>query len=228
MNEGLVVESEGYENIQTFSDRSMGGILLGAHVGAWNMALSLLADLDRVNSFIFLQFESRALTFNKTHVSQSGSGPSFFYINERENPIFDIYSLLKNKKVLGIMGDRPVGKDYELVPFFGKLAVFDKTPFLISAIVGVPLLSTFGFWKSLRTFRFSASPIRHYSFTQGKNRQMEVYSWLRDYVAALEKNLQEHLDQWFNFFPFWSEKPSSPLSIKTKKERHYLCTEVNR
>src|SRR5262249_54229361 len=68
----------------------------------------------------------------------------------------------------------------------------------------------------------------HYNFTEGKNRQIEVYSWLRDYVATLEKNLQGHLDQWFNFFPFWSEKPSPPLSRKTKKERHYLCTEANR
>jgi len=229
--EGLRVESRGYENIQTFSARSIGGILLGAHVGAWNMALSLLADGDQVNSFVFLQFESKALTFNKTHVNPhvnpSEPGPSFFYINERENPILDIYSLLKNKKVLGVMGDRPLGKDYELVPFFGKLAVFDKTPFLISAIARVPLLSSFGFWKNFRTFHFSATSLKDYSFTEGKNRQMEVYSWLRDYVMTLEENLQGHLDQWFNFFPFWSEKPSSPLSTKTKKERHYLCTQAN-
>jgi uncharacterized protein (DUF2062 family) len=98
VNEGLRIESEGYENIQTFSNGALGGILLGAHVGAWNLALSLLADLDGINSFIFLQFESKALTFNKTHINQSGN-PSFFYINERENPILDIYSLLKNKSV---------------------------------------------------------------------------------------------------------------------------------
>ena len=227
-NEGLKIESEGYENIRAFSNGSTGGILLNAHVGAWNMALSLLADSERINPFVFLQFESEALTFNKTHVNPSGPSPVFFYVNEKESPILGIYSLLKSKKVLGIMGDRPLGKDYELVPFFGKLAVFDKTPFLISAVVGVPMLSSFGFWKNFRTFRFFASEAKHYRFTEGQDRQTEVYSWLKDYVATLEKSLQGNLDQWFNFFPFWSEKPSPPLSLKTKRERHHLCLQANK
>lgn len=85
-----------------------------------------------------------------------------------------------------LMADRPQEDEGELVPFFGKLALFDVSPFKSG-----PVVSMFAF--------------------KGDGQTYEVHvkrpSSAGEYARELEQSVKKYPDQWFNFFPFWSSMP---------------------
>jgi predicted LPLAT superfamily acyltransferase len=111
------------------------------------------------------------------------------------------------------MADRPLENQYELVPFFGKLAVFDATAFRMAEICKVPLFVSFGFKKDFDSYQFMA---------------FRVEKGLGEYVELIERELIHYPDQWFNFYPFWSSPPSSPVALKSRKAQHHLQEEWNK
>lgn len=196
--------SSGFENLEQASQK--GGILLGAHIGGWEIAMRTLVKDQKQSAFIFSQY--------RPDKKQASPHDSTLYVNDMGLPIIALYSLLRDGKVIALMGDRPLENQYELIPFFGKLAIFDATAFRMAEICNVPLFVSFGFKKDCETYQFMAFPL-------GKGS-------MRDYVELIERELIKSPDQWFNFYPFWSSQPASPIALKSKKAQHHLTEELNK
>jgi predicted LPLAT superfamily acyltransferase len=98
------------------------------------------------------------------------------------------------------MGDRPVGKNFELIPFFGKLALFDTTAFRIGKICKSEIFCIFS---------YKTGPFDYKMTFEKLSTDQEIMNQLTQYTSLLEQYLKKHPEQWYNFFHFWSEIPSS-------------------
>ncbi len=213
------IESEGYENITTLLDSKKGSILLGAHVGAWEMAARYLPPSDLKQRFCFIQYQAEGP--KPLEGEEEKNCFHVLYVNEEENIVLKIHSLLQQGKMICLMGDRAMDTHYELVRFFGKLAPFAATPFKIAATCQVPLLISFGFKKGPSTYSFKALSPKHCEYMLGQNKDLQILEWIQDYAQELEKTLKDFPEQWFNFYPFWSVLPVLEKRETAKRVRRH-------
>lgn len=159
-----------------------------------------------------------------------GSAQSAFALAESNifsDQLGEIHSALKNGRCVGLMGDRPVGDRFELIPFLGRLAPFDMTAFRLSAVYKVPLIFTFGFKNKKGDYEvFTRRPAKVYQFTEQQAREIQCYNWAREYVRELEHFVRVYPEQWFNFYPFWSDLPVTPSGQLAAQSHNYLLEDL--
>ena len=87
--------------------------------------------------------------------------------------------------VLGLMADRPLDHNVELVPFLGKLAPIATSPFRIALATGAEIVFIFGFKGVNNSYEFFAR--RPLSPPQaGLPREAAVYHFACEYARHLE------------------------------------------
>ncbi len=180
-----------------------GTVIIASHIGGWDMAISFFTQLSSGKKIMAVMYGIASQYQHHSEVGNSNTAELVHY-NETENTIIRMRNHLKSGNVVTVMGDRPVSKSSELVPFFGKLALFDTTPIRMALTCKAGIYYVFAVkesFKKYRIFTFTASPI-----PDGMNdRDKQVEHILNSYVAHLEKIVKDYPEQWFNFFPFWSE-----------------------
>ncbi|MBS1961830.1 MAG: DUF2062 domain-containing protein [Bdellovibrionales bacterium] len=217
--------SEGGEKIVAIDRERRGLICVASHAGAWDLAASLLKNRGFAGQFHMVHYHANGLRFDdfkgkdEEHLAPVKSND--------DQPIFRIREALAAGGTVGLMGDRPLGNQFELVPFFGKLAPFDVTPFRLGAACDVPVLFTFGFKaRESGFYEFFATPERKYAYgAASEAKALRCYEWVGGYVNELERMVARHPDQWFNFFPFWSTVPAGEAEGKSK---NHLAEELRR
>jgi lauroyl/myristoyl acyltransferase len=197
-------------------------VVVGSHTGGWDLAAALIGKKG-LGEFFMLQHQHQGLTLEKA-VGQKDEGhvKRIFY-NTQEFPILSVREIIKNGKPVGIMGDRPVSYQCELVPFLGGLAAFDTTPYRIASATGARVLFTFGFKAGAKTYDFFATPA--IEFSPNRNNLLQCYEMTSRFALNLETLLRSYPDQWFNFYPFWSKEPSK--SETGTPPRNYLKEQLN-
>jgi predicted LPLAT superfamily acyltransferase/uncharacterized protein (DUF2062 family) len=217
--------SHGGEKIVAIDREKRGLICITAHAGAWDLAATLLKNRGFGGRFHMVHYQANGLRFEDF---KEGEAAHLQPVKSNDDqPIFQIRQALAVGGTVGLMADRPLGSQFELVPFFGKLAPFDVTPFRLSAACEVPLISTFGFKSAAEpgVYEFYALPERRYAYLSGEDRSVQCYAWVSEYAVALEGMIARYPDQWFNFFPFWSTVPPAPEKAGRSKNslREELC-----
>jgi predicted LPLAT superfamily acyltransferase/glycosyltransferase involved in cell wall biosynthesis len=217
------MRSQGGEKMIGVREKT-GLICVAAHAGAWDLAASLLKNRGFRGRFYMVHYHANGLRFDDfkrpddPHVESVKSND--------DQPIFQIKQALGEGGTVALMGDRPLGNQFELVPFFGKLAPFDVTPFRLSAACDVPVLFTFGF-KSLTEsglYEFYATREERHRYAP-TDRALQCYDWVGAYVGDLEAMLKRYPEQWFNFFPFWSTVPAGE---KESRLKNHLVEELRK
>jgi predicted LPLAT superfamily acyltransferase len=221
------INKNGNENLLIANKIGQGHLLVGAHIGGWMLASKVFAKDkgDSENSLIFniVEFDS-----GKGHKSQDKINESSinFILNTDDSPIFKINQALTQNEVVIFMGDRLFSDDVELVPFLGKLAPFEPTPFRIAVAKKASLSFSFGLKKNNNEYDlFISNPINNMnSSTQSK--QEQVYKLIEAYVESIEEKLKIVPLQWFNFYPYWSTLSDSLQREDSKKSKVYLKEEL--
>jgi predicted LPLAT superfamily acyltransferase/glycosyltransferase involved in cell wall biosynthesis len=229
----FIANSNGIENILDVTRAKQGVILLSAHIGAWDLACTLLEKNGFSSEFHLFQYQSKELNFEKLKGDVLPASLKSHFVeatatHHEPQLIFQIRELLDLGLPIGLMGDRPLSHHFELVPFFGKLAPFDVTPFRIAAACHRPLLFSFGFKAQGMTYDFYAEPLKLYEYTHDAPKALQCYRWLEEYTTVLEKMLRRYPLSWNNFYPFWSSLPKSPVAADISKQPNYSAEEARR
>lgn len=216
---------EGMHHILEASRSGQGLIMLGAHLGGWDLAAALLGTHGFRDHMHMIEYQAVGLNFKKV---KSKLDPEYLKtVNSREgeNATFEIHQALKRGECVGLMGDRPIGDRFELIPFLGKLAPFDVTAYRLAAALRVPLLLTFGF-KSEEGYDFYARAPRDYEYAPDRSREEQLYEWAIEYGREVESFVKKYPDQWFNFYPFWSALPAAPNGQLACQANNFLLEEL--
>ncbi|MBL7672405.1 MAG: DUF2062 domain-containing protein [Bdellovibrionaceae bacterium] len=196
------------EVFRAFSSNPRGIVAVTSHIGGWEIATSFLARIPTEKKMLVVmhgipgQYAHQSL-----ESSTSKTQPIFFNLNE--NTLLKVKDFLREKHIVGMMGDRPVTKSYELQLFFGKLAAFDTTPFRLALACESDICFVFALKKGNRKYKILAN---QFSPSDSLNREILLASALNEYIRQLEKVVLSDPTQWFNFFPFWKASPHSQTS----------------
>lgn len=185
---------------------NQGTIIVASHIGGWDMAMSFFSKLATGKKMMAVMYGISGQIQHRSMEVKSQS-IEIVHFNENQNTIIRMREHLNHGNVVTVMGDRPVSRSCELMPFFNKLALFDTTAIRMMLTCKSEIHFVFALkenFKTYRIFTLTPSPLPHDQMTKDE----QVQHYLKNYIGFLERIVREYPEQWFNFFPFWSEIPN--------------------
>lgn len=201
-----IVEGLGVTNFkQKIENKKIGHVVMQSHLGGWEMAMSYFRRFDKKLMAVMYGVEG---SYQHTSVNENDQSVIVARFNMQSDTIIKLKGVLEKGELVGLMGDRPVGRSYELVSFFGKLALFDSSAIRLALMCEAQVHLLFCF--KLDTERYLIETVnldlQNDSAFVSLSRDEKIMKALNIYAQNLESYLQKYPEQWFNFFPFWSEK----------------------
>ena len=109
----------------------------------------------------------------------------------------ELWVALRRGEVVALQGDRALGTRGDvMIPFFGMPAPFPLGPFLLAGAAGVPIVPAFCLLDEGHRYTLQLAP--PINVDRG-----DEEGAARAWVNLLERVVQEHPTQWFNFFDVW-------------------------
>jgi len=202
----------GNEHADRLAEERRGGIVLGAHLGSFD-ALRLLADRQHrvVNALMFTAHAQRINAIFRelspdaeAHVIEidPGSVQSVFEIRER----------VRRGELIAILGDRIEPGDRSrssLVPFLGSPVRLPHAPFLLAHLLGCPVLLMIPLRVGPGHYEVFTEKLAERVDLPRRERAKAVTELLTAYAGRLEHYCKRAPYQWFNFYDYWKDEPST-------------------
>lgn len=207
--ERICIDEWGTEHLLELVRQGRGGILLGSHIGSYDM-LRLLSGKNGivVNVLMFTRHSARINAFfERLH-----PGLEMRLIHYEPGSLsaaFEIKAAIVRGEFVGMMGDRVWDSERERwvsVPFLGRPARFPLAPFLLQAALGCPLLLTACVRTGPGHYAALTQPFAPAGVVPRRDRTRRAEDLTRRYAAALEEWCVRTPYQWFNFFEVWHEE----------------------
>lgn len=104
--------------------------------------------------------------------------------------------------------DQIMSSQVEVIPFLGKLGLFDVSAFHLSVQSHAPIVECFTVRLKSGDYEDVCKPARDFSLRGESSLDLQVYDRASRFVLQLEFQVRKHPDQWFNLFPFFSRVAS--------------------
>lgn len=198
---------DGEDYIRQMVEGGKGGLLLGAHMGNWEVGGQLLERIDvKVNVVMFQAEEQKIKELLDKELVEKRI--NIIAIKEGTDYLLKIIEAFKNNELVVMHGDRFVNEEGTLsMDFFGKKARFSCSPFHLASKYGVPISFVYTLKEGKKHYHFYASEPKIYAFPRGlKQRKITFSAMLQDYIKSLEMTVMKYPNQWFNHYSFWEEE----------------------
>jgi len=194
---------EGEAPLKEALDRGKGIILLGAHLGSWEIGGQLLERLGKPVNLVVLEKEEarirqlfdRALENRKFQLLATDGHPL------RSIPIL---AALRRGEIVALHGDRSFGGKDLAVPFLGGVARMPVGPWHLAAASGAPVFQVFVVRERLGHYRFYSCEGRTLPRSLLRAEPSAFQECVSGYAARLEEAARQYPFQWCNFYPYWA------------------------
>lgn len=195
---------EGEPLFREFLDRGKGIILLGAHVGSWEIGGHLLGRLGKIVNIVVLEKEEARL---RRLFDRALQAKQFRLLATDEHPLrsIPIAAALRRGEIVALLGDRSFGGADLPAPFLGGIAHFPVGPYLLAAVSGAPVFQVFAVRERIGHYRFFSFPAKFIERDVLHARRDILQSHVAEYAGHLAEVAKQYPFQWFNLYPFWED-----------------------
>lgn len=197
---------DGEENLHYMANNE-GGVIISSHIGNWEIAGHLLDRIKTPVHIVMLDAEHRKI---KTLLDNFMTNRSLniIIIKDDMSHLFKIKEVLQNNEIVAIHGDRflPDAKTLSC-NFMGQNAEFPTGPFYIAMKYKKPVTFVSATKETNTQYCFKATKPRLYKNSKSiLEREIVLRQMLSNYIDELQVTLQNHPEQWFNYYYFWNKK----------------------
>ncbi len=196
---------DGEEHIQEMANNN-GGLIIGAHVGNWEIAGHLLERINTKVHIVMLEAEHEKIKLMLDDV-MTEKKMNIIAIKDDFSHLFKIKQAFENNEIVAMHGDRFLpGTTTTTTNFLGKQAELPLGPFLLAIKYNKPVSFVNAFKESNTHYHFFATKVvLKTKTTTIKERNETATQLLNEYIATLEKSLKKYPEQWFNYYYFWGK-----------------------
>jgi predicted LPLAT superfamily acyltransferase len=204
----LRMDHSGSEHLFALQREGRGALLLGAHLGSFDMPRQLAGDYGLVlNVVMFTAHAERINRFfeqldPKSRIRVLSLEPGSL------RTAFAIKACLERGELVGVLADRlpaggeetPIGID-----FLGREMAFPLSPFLLACMLGCPVYLSLCLRKGDAHYETVVRPIGNAAKVVRHDRDKAARELARAWVQGLEQACLQHPYQWFNFYDTWEQ-----------------------
>ena len=204
---GLRIDTEGLEHLEAALATGRGCVLLGAHLGSFEVLCSLGRAAPVPVRPLMFRRNAGALSALLDRLAP-GLRDSVIEIGDAGSMLRAHESVARGE-IVGILADRAPVCDGVVparmvrVPFLGRMASFPAGPFILASTLDAPVV----LFQAVRTDRnryaIRFTPFAPRILLPRASRAAALCELVGRYAAAVEAGCRAHPFEWFNFFPFW-------------------------
>jgi predicted LPLAT superfamily acyltransferase len=201
-------EHTGGERLLELARQGRGAILLGAHLGSFDMLRLISSQYGlRVNVLMYTKHAARV-----NELFDSLSGESKLRVISVDpgsvQSAFEIKACLERGEFVGILADRvhPGGRERPMATqFAGRRAAFPLSPFLLGAVLGAPVFLSLCLSRGACRYFAVTEPLYEGGKVPREQREKLAQELLHAWVARFEHYCLAEPMQWFNFYDFFGD-----------------------
>jgi KDO2-lipid IV(A) lauroyltransferase len=209
---GLIAERKGRMVARELGQRYMvkalekgnGVICITPHLGNWELGGLLLA-FKGADLYVLTLDETDAKTKAFRERMRGQKGIKSIYINPTDPTpaaIIEVVKVLKEKKVVAMLGDRAGNNNAIAINFFGRQTPFPRGVATLAMTTGAAVLPVFVVLKGDKYWGIIERPI-YFQSPSRKAREHGIRRGMEELVGVFERYIKEYPDQWYNFYPYW-------------------------
>lgn len=196
-------DNEGEHFIHQFIREGKGCILIGGHIGSWDIAAFFLHIRTKVNVVMYQNEKAQIQA-----VLDQAKGTNQVNIIPMSNDmsyLIEVKNALDRNEVVCFNADRFIRGDKTMTfHFLGEKAHFPTGVYQIAAKLKSPIACIAGVKKSKRKYQFYCEPIPYKPLTRNKQEDNAIFhGMVKQYVLFFERITRQYPLQWFNHFNFW-------------------------
>ncbi len=192
---------EGEENIRKMA-AGEGGLLIGAHIGNWEIAGQLLERIDTKVHILMLEAEHEKIKQLLDNVMTKRT-MHIIPIKDDLSHLILMKKALENNEIITMHADRFLeGAKTVTKTFLGYPAKFPEGPFYLAVKYNKPVIFVSAEKETATHYHLSATKAYYPDIKTSSPK--EIIDQLLDlYIRNLEKILADYPEQWFNYYYFW-------------------------
>jgi predicted LPLAT superfamily acyltransferase len=180
-----------------------GVFLIGAHMGSFEV-LRAIGRKQPGLRVAMAMYEENARKINAALSAINPNALQDIIALGHIDSMIQVHELLDQGTVVGMLGDRSLGKDATLqIDFMGDPAELPVGPFRLAAIMKRPVLFMTGLYRGGNRYDIHFETLADFSAVAPRGRTLAVQAAMRRYAALLEQHCYGAPYNWFNFFDFW-------------------------
>jgi predicted LPLAT superfamily acyltransferase len=197
------VTVHGKEILQRHAETGRGGILLGSHLGSFEMlralgvmhgSVPLKVLMDTVHNQNLTRF------FDALNPQIAGT----VIAPDRTDTLIRVKESLDTGSFVGILGDRVSSGDKTTrCQFLGAPATFPAGPVILAAMMHCPVILFFGLYRGGNDYEIYFEHFADEIVLDRTRRAEDIHLWMQRYAERLEHYARLAPYNWFNFYPFW-------------------------
>ncbi|MFH2211894.1 MAG: lipid A biosynthesis acyltransferase [Pseudomonadota bacterium] len=197
------IEVHGLEPIQQTLRQGRGCVLLGAHLGSFEVLRSLAVQFGEVPFAILMHIDNAQKMNAIMNTLNPALADSIISMGSPDG-------LLRAKEVIdaggivGILGDRTRPGDKTLpCDFFGAEAHLPDGPLSFASIMHAPVVLGIGLYRGGRRYEVHFELLAESLDAPRVERREIIQAHLQHYVSRLEHYCRIAPYNWFNFYDYW-------------------------
>ena len=200
-------EFEGEAEIRGALAKGQGVMLLGAHIGNWELAAQLLGGLDVPVNVLMYDGEHERVRAMMGDVLRERKW-SLIVADQHGGEMFEALGALRRGEIVAVLADRALvdrDKGTQRVRFFGEDTPFPVGPHLLAGVAGAGIIHAFAMRTRLFHYRFYVYPAFYPELKTRGDRAKDLTPHVELFVTRVEALLREYPYQWNNFYDFWRD-----------------------
>lgn len=204
--DGFDIKIYGRELIDEQVKRAEGCILLGSHIGSFEVLRTLAVNkLDMPLKIMMYQSHNQAITKILDALNPKISESVIDLADP--NALLKMSECIKEGDIVGILGDRVSEGDRTILcDFFDEAAEFSTGPMRLAAVLDVPVIFFVGLYLGGNKYEIYFEDLVCDFDVDRANRDAMVEQCTRKYVECIEKYVRCEPLNWFNYYDFWKDE----------------------
>lgn len=186
-------------------DKGRGVLLFGSHHGSFESLRVLSRERpDTLVRVVMDRQQNQAITQLLEALSPEIAATVIDAGQDGSAITLAINDAMQRNAVVGLLVDRArPGESRQRVPFLGDDAPFPNAPFLIAAVLKVPVVLCFGLYRGGRRYDLHFELFADTVAIPRAQRYQRLAELQARYAARLEHHVRLAPFNWFNFYDFW-------------------------
>ncbi len=198
------IDIRGFDRLKRLlAESDKGLILLTAHVGTWQVAMTALHGMDRTVHLMMRPEDNRAV---KQALNIDGGDEQVKIISTSDHlgGVLDAIKAIERGEVVSIMGDRVYGFSAAEATFLGDRVRFPHGAFTLAAAVQRPVVVLLAAKVGTKRYVVDVTNVIPPPAGGRRNRDAALEEALQRFADVLERFVREHPYQWFVFRDIWT------------------------
>ena len=205
----LEVTAEGEELMHAAVARGRGALLLGAHLGSFEMMSAVGRRQPGVRVAVAMYEDNANRLRALFGAGNQGNAPEIIPLGHLE-AMLRIRDCLNEGTFVGMLADRTFGESpAQVVSFLGAPALFPSGPMRAAAALRCEAIFITCLYRGGNRYHVVFRQLADFSHPCAGGREAAVREAIERYVALVEEYCRSDPWNWFNFYDFWHGAPAA-------------------